>query len=161
MSNQNDIALQLQELIILNREQIAELKTMAAQLQKDNADFRTSIIKELADFKENINNNFSVLKDSIHNRISTFENKIDNKLSDMRYDINSLHSEIGFINQRITGIEHDITGLYHWDYWLLSAILFFATLPYWADIIKSIPLAISSCIKGVLFLFKKDRIKND
>ena len=139
----NNTVLLLRELIATNREQIAELKALSAQMQKYNAEFRASMIKEFSDFK-----------DSINTRLNDFENGVDGRLTGM-------HAEIGQINQRLTGIEHDITGLYHWDYWLLSFILFFAALPHLADIIKAIPVAITETIRDVMAIFGKGKTSND
>ena len=135
----NNIALMLRELIATNREQIAEMKALSAQMQKDNAEFRASMIKEFSDFRTDIHL----------------------EVSGIRSEINDIHAEIGQINQRLTGIEHDVTGLYHWDYWLLSFILFFAALPHLADIIKAIPVAITETIRGVMAIFGKGKTSND
>ena len=122
----NNIALQLRELIATNREQIAEMKALAAQIQRDNANFQANLIKELANFKENV----------------------DAKLT-------GVHSDIGQINQRITGIEHDVTGLYHWDYWLLTIIIAIVALPQIISGVKALFAAVAEGIEGIISVLRK------
>ena len=126
-TDMNNITLQLRELIATNREQIAEMKALAAQIQRDNANFQTNVIKELADFKENV----------------------DAKLA-------GIHSEIGQINQRITGIEHDVTGLYHWDYWLLTIIIAIVAMPQIISGVKALFAAVAEGIEGIISVFRKE-----
>lgn len=126
-TDMNNITLQLRELIATNREQIAEMKALAAQNQRDNANFQTNVIKELADFKENV----------------------DAKLA-------GIHSEIGQINQRITGIEHDVTGLYHWDYWLLTIIIAIVAMPQIISGVKALFAAVAEGIEGIISVFRKE-----
>ena len=125
-TDMNNITLQLRELIATNREQITEMKALAAQIQRDNANFQTNVIKELADFKENV----------------------DAKLA-------GIHSEIGQINQRITGIEHDVTGLYHWDYWLLTIIIAIVALPQIISGVKALFAAVAEGIEGIISVLRK------
>ena len=122
----NNIALQLRELIATNREQIAEMKALAAQIQRDNANFQANLIKELANFKENV----------------------DAKLT-------GVHSDIGQINQRIIGIEHDVTGLYHWDYWLLTIIIAIVALPQIISGVKALFAAVAEGIEGIISVLRK------
>ena len=133
----HSIALQLRELIATNREQIAEMKALAAQIQKDNAEFRSLMVQEFANFKDNINKEFSA-----------FSNNVNAELSGM-------HSEIGLINQRITGIEHDIAGLYHWDYWLLSIIIAVVAMPQIISGVKALFAAVAEGIAGIISAFRK------
>ena len=126
-TDMNNITLQLRELIATNREQITEMKALAAQIQRDNANFQTNVIKELADFKENV----------------------DAKLA-------GIHSEIGQINQRITGIEHDVTGLYHWDYWLLTIIIAIVAMPQIISGVKALFAAVAEGIEGIISVFRKE-----
>ena len=127
----NSITLQLRELITINREQIAEMKALSAQGQKDNAEFRAQSTKNFADFKDGI----------------------DLKLAE-------IHSEIIQINQRITGLEHDVSGLYHWDYWLLSIILVVIALPHLADIVKSVVGAVTEGVISIVAIFRKGSSPN-
>ena len=128
----NSITLQLRELITINREQIADMKTLSAQMQKDNAEFRTQITKDFANFKDSI----------------------DSRLTE-------IHTEITQINQRITGLEHDVSGLYHWNYWLLSIILVVIALPHLVDIIKSVVGAVTYGITSLAAIFKKESSTNN
>ena len=140
----HSIALQLRELIATNREQIAEMKALAAQIQKDNAEFRSLMVQEFANFKDNINKEFSA-----------FSNNVNAELSGMHSEISGMHSEIGLINQRITGIEHDIAGLYHWDYWLLSIIIAVVAMPQIISGVKALFAAVAEGIAGIISVFKK------
>ena len=144
----NYIILNLRELISLNREQISEMKAVAAQIQKDNADARAQSTKDFADFKDSINKDFFSLRENIIHEFSSLKSSIDTGLSE-------IHSEFAHINQRITGIEHDVAGLYNWDYWLLSIILALFALPQIISGIKSLFGVITEGISGVIALFRK------
>lgn len=133
----NSIEIQLRELIATNREQIAEIKALAAQIQKDNAEFRSLMIQEFAHFKENVNK-----------ELSTFSSNINAEIA-------GIHSEIGQINQRITGIEHDVTGLYHWDYWLLTIIVAIIAMPQIISGVKALLGAIAEGLERIISVFRK------
>ena len=135
-SDMNNIALQLRELITINREQIAEMKALAAQMQKDNAEFRERI------------------KDDINSRFNTFENRFS-----PRFD--KLEATIGVMQNDITGLKHDVAGLYHWDYWLLTIIVAILALPQIISGVKALFSAITEGIAGIIAIFRKESISHD
>ena len=113
----NNIALQLRELIATNREQIAEMKALAAQIQKDNAEFREQIINEFIAFKE-----------------------------DARKEFDKVHAEISIMQSDIRVQNTRIDDLIHWNYWLIAFVVAFFTLPSIAEGLKSLLKALASVI---------------
>ena len=51
-NDMNAVLTELRELIMVNREQIAEMKALSAQIQKDNAEFHLLMIKAFNEFAE-------------------------------------------------------------------------------------------------------------
>ena len=73
---------------------------------------------------------------------------------DMRNGFDKINSKIIVLQGDTEGLKHDVTGLYHWDYWLLSIILVLFAMPQIVAGIKSLFGAISDSIAGILALFK-------
>ena len=116
---------------------ISRLELMLAGIRQDNAEFKAQIIKDNAEFKDNINV-----------RLDAFENKINTRLDKMEAKISVLHDDN-------IGLKHDVSGLYHWDYWLLSIILVLFAMPQIVAGIKSLFGAITDGIAGIIALFRK------
>ena len=110
---------------------------MLAGIRKDNAEFKAQIIKDNAEFKESVNA-----------RLDAFEGKINTRLDTMEAKISVLHDDN-------VGLKHDVSGLYHWDYWLLSIILVLFAMPQIVAGIKSLFGAITDGIAGIISLFRK------
>ena len=116
---------------------ISRIELMLAGIRQDNAEFKAQIIKDNAEFKDNINV-----------RLDAFENKINTRLDKMEAKISVLHDDN-------IGLKHDVSGLYHWDYWLLSIILVLFAMPQIVAGIKSLFGAITDGIAGIIALFRK------
>ena len=116
---------------------ISRIELMLAGIRQDNAEFKAQIIKDNAEFKDNINV-----------RLDAFENKINTRLDKMEAKISVLHDDN-------IGLKHDVSGLYHWDYWLLSIILLLFAMPQIVAGIKSLFGAITDGIAGIIALFRK------
>ena len=132
--NINDITLQLRELIATNREQIAEMKAIAAQMQKDNAEFR-----------EQMTNNFNTFKNEVRNDLANFKNETNNKFDKIHAEIVALQSDIRVQTTRID-------DLIHWNYWLIAFIVALFTLPILGETLKD---GIKSLVHGIAAIFKK------
>ena len=96
-----------------------------ALTQKENADFRVQVQKDIATFKDEI-----------------------------RTDLSKIHSEIGVLQRDVEGLKHDVVGLYHWDYWLLSIILIVFVMPQFIVGIQSLFKAIADGIGTLRSAFK-------
>ena len=131
-TDMNNITLLLRELIASNREQIAEMKALSAQIQKDNAEFRERITKENSEFREKIST-----------ELTNFEGKIHKELEILHAEITVLQSDVRVQNTRID-------DLIHWNYWLIAFVVAFFTLPSIAEGIKSLLKAIAHSITSTL-----------
>ena len=121
---------------------------MLAGIRKDNAEFKAQIIKNNAEFKESVNARLDAFENKINTRLDAFEGKINTRLDKMEAKISVLHDDN-------VGLKHDVSGLYHWDYWLLSIILVLFAMPQIVAGIKSLFGAITDGIAGILSLFRK------
>lgn len=129
MMTSNDvdaITIQLRELIAVNKEQIAEMKTLAAQMQRDNAEFHALMIKEFSDFKVEV-----------------------------RQDIKELRAEVVVLQRDVEGIKHDVAALFHWDYWILTFIAAALVVPHLSEIMKTLIGAVVQGVSTVASLFSK------
>ena len=133
---------------LLLREHFAQTDKQLADIRKDNAEFKAQIIKDNADFKESINNRLDAFENKVNTRLDTFESRINTRLDGMQAQILELHDDN-------IGLKHDISGLYHWDYWLLSIILVVFAMPQIVAGIKSLFGAITEGIAGIIALFRK------
>ena len=122
---------------LLLREHFAQTDKQLADIRKDNAEFKAQIIKDNTEFK-----------DSINARLDTFERRVNTRLESMQAQIVKLHDD------NIV-LKHDVAGLYHWVYWLLSIILIVFAMPQIVAGIKSLFGAITDGIAGIIALFRK------
>lgn len=137
-SNDTDtITIQLKELILINKEQIAEMKTLAAQIQRDNAEFHALMIKEFSNFTR-----------KQEERFEAFSQKLDS-----RFD--RLETQIAVMQNDITGLKHDVASLFHWDYWILTFIAAALVIPHLPDIVKNLVGAVTQGVLAVASLFSK------
>ena len=74
---------------------------------------------------------------------------------DMRNGFDKINAQIIVLQGDTEGLKHDVTGLYHWDYWLLSIILVLFAMPQIIAGVKSLFSAITDGIAGILTLFKR------
>ncbi len=127
---------------------ISRLELMLAGIRQDNAEFKAQIIKNNAEFKESVNARLDAFENKINTRLDAFEGKINTRLDKMEAKISVLHDDN-------VGLKHDVSGLYHWDYWLLSIILVLFAMPQIVAGIKSLFGAITDGIAGIIALFRK------
>ncbi len=135
-SNDADaITIQLRELIAVNKEQIAEMKTLAAQMQRDNAEFRALMIKEFSDFKS----------------------EVKQDIKEIRQDMKELRAEVVVLQRDVEGIKHDVAALFHWDYWILTFIAAALVVPHLSEIMKNLVGAVVQGVTAVASLFRKGK----
>ena len=144
-SNDADaITIQLRELISVNKEQIAEIKTLAAQMQRDNAEFRALMIKEFSNFKAEQNANFDA-----------FKTEVRQDIKEIRQDVQELRAEVIVLQRDVEGIKHDVAALFHWDYWILTFIAAALVIPHLSEIMKTLIGAVAQGVSAVSSLFSK------
>ena len=168
-SNDADaITIQLRELIAVNKEQIAEMKTLAAQMQRDNAEFHALMIKEFSDFKAEQNARFDAFAEKQDAKFDTFTEKQDAKFAsfrseirqdftNLRQDMKELKAEVVVIQRDLEGIKHDVAALFHWDYWILTFIAAALFVPHLSEIMKTLVGAVSQGVSAVASLFRKGK----
>ena len=148
-SNDTDtITVQLKELISVNKEQIAEMKTLAAQIQRDNAEFHALMIKEFSDFTRKQEERFDAFSSKFEAKFEAFSQK-----SDTRFD--RLETQIAVMQNDITGLKHDVASLFHWDYWILTFVAAALVIPHLPDIMKSLVGAVTQSVSAIASLFSK------
>ena len=63
------------------------------------------------------------------------------------------------LQRDVTGLKHDVQGLYHWNYWLLSIILVLFAMPQIVAGVKSLFGVIFDGVSALAGLFRKDNVK--
>ena len=144
----NEVVLQLRELVTVNREQIAEMKAVTAQMQKDNAEFRAMMVKEFNTFKDEVRQDMKTFKAEVREDMKTFKTEVNT-----RFD--NLEATVSVIEKDIIGLKHYVAGLYHWDYWLLSIVLVVFAMPQIVAGLKSLFSVITEGIAGIIALFRR------
>ena len=127
---------------------ISRIELMLSDIRRDNAEFKAQIVKDNADFKESLITRLDAFEGKINARIDAFEGKISTRLE-------GVQAQIAVLQNDITGLKHDVTGSYHWDYWLLSIILVVFAMPQIVAGLKSLFGAIADGIAGIIAVFRK------
>ena len=123
---------------LLLREHFARTDKQLSDMRADNAEFRAEMVRLYNDFAEKQTAKFDA-----------FTQKTDARF-------NHLEEQIAVMQNDITGLKHDVAGLYHWDYWLLSIILVVFAMPQIVAGIKSLFGALADGISQVIGAFRKD-----
>ena len=134
-----DNTMDMPRLELLLREHFARTDKQLAEFRKDNAEFHALMVKEFNEFTEKVNT-----------RLDAFEGKVNE-----RFD--RLDATVGVMQNDITGLKHDVAGLYHWDYWLLSIILVVFAMPQIVAGLKALFSAIAEGIAGIVSAFRGGR----
>ena len=175
-----DNSLDMPKLELLLREHFARTEKQLSDMRKDNAEFRTQMIKEFNKFEEKINTRLDAFEEKTNARLDAFEKKTEARLdafekktearldafekktearldafekkTEARFD--KLEAATAVMQNDITGLKHDVAGLYHWDYWLLSIILVVFAMPQIVAGIKSLFTAIAEGVSLVINAFR-------
>ena len=153
-----DNSLDMPKLELLLREHFARTEKQLSDMRKDNAEFRTQMIKEFNKFEEKINTRLDAFEEKTNARLDAFEKKTEARLdafekkTEARFD--KLEAVTTVMQNDITGLKHDVAGLYHWDYWLLSIILVVFAMPQIVAGIKSLFTAIAEGVSLVINAFR-------
>ena len=130
---------------MLLREHFARTEKQLSDMRADNAEFRVQMMKEQREFEARQEARFS----EFEARQSAFKARTDAKFE-------KLTGAIVELQRDVTGLKHDVQGLYHWDYWLLSIILVIFAMPQIVAGVKSLFGAIIDGVSALVALFHKD-----
>lgn len=140
-----------------NAEFKAQMKDDMAAMRQENAEFRTqmkdnmaAMRQENAEFRVQMKDDMNAFKDEVRKDISTLENK-------MNSGFEKVHTEIGVLQRDVVGLKHDVSNLYHWNYWLLSIILVVLVMPQVIAGIKSFFGTIAEGMVRLLSLFRQEK----
>ena len=128
----NDEALTVNTLTLILDKHFAQTDKQLALMREDNAKFREQIRQDFDTFKKEVREDLSRL--------------------DMKLD--KVYGEVIVLQRDVEGLKHDVAGLYHWDYWLLSIILIVFVMPQFIVGIQSFFKAITEGIRGIRSAFK-------
>ena len=145
---------------MLLREHFAQTDKQIAEMKAENAEFHARMIKDFDEFKSEVRKDIKDFKSEVRQDIKEFKSEvkqeIDNLRSEVRHDIRELKAEVVELQKDVTGLKHDVQGIYHWDYWLLSIILVIFAMPQIVAGVKSLFGAIVDGISAIAVLFRKD-----
>lgn len=163
---------------LLFREHFARTDKQLSDMKAENAEFHTQMIKEfntfiekvdkrITSFEEKMDKRISSFEERVDKRISSFEEKVDAKISavDSRISVleekvdtrfNRLEAKVEVMQNDITGLKHDVSNLYTWNYWTLSIIIALLAMPQIVEGIKSLLGAVTDVISAVARIFRKE-----
>ena len=134
---------------LLLREHFARTDKQLSDMRAENAEFRAQMMKDNAEFRAEmvrLHNDFAE-KQTV--KFDTFAEKTNAK-------IDGLTAAVVELQRDVEGLKHDVQGLYHWDYWLLSIILVVFAMPQIVAGIKSLFGALAEGISQIVGAFRKD-----
>ena len=148
--------------------QIAEMKTISAQMKADNAEFHALILKEFHDFAEKQEAKFQAFTEKQEAKFDAFTEKqeakfdaftekIDQKFEAVDKRFEAVQLQITDLQISNEGLRHDVAGLYHWNYWLLSLVIAAMTMPH---ILEGIKQLARSVFGGISVIWGTFRNKN-
>ena len=153
-----DNSLDMPKLELLLREHFARTEKQLSDMRKDNAEFRTQMIKEFNKFEEKINTRLDAFEEKTNARLDAFEKKTEARLdafekkTEARFD--KLEAITTVMQNDITGLKYDVARPYQRDYWLLSIILVVFAMPQIVAGIKSLFTAIAEGVSLVINAFR-------
>ena len=133
--------------------QIAEMKAVSAQMKADNAEFHALILKEFHDFAEKQEAKFNAFTEKQEAKFDAFTEKIDQKFEAVDKRFEAVQLQITDLQISNEGLRHDVAGLYHWNYWLLSLVIADMTMPHILEGIKQLARSVSSGISVIWSAF--------
>ena len=109
-----------------------------SDMRQENAEFRREMLQEIKGFKT-----------EIRQEVKDFKTE-----TTARFD--GLTAAVVELQRDVEGLKHDVQGLYHWDYWLLSIILVVFAMPQIVAGVKALFGAITEGISGIISLFRRE-----
>lgn len=117
--------------------QMSDMKADISDMRRENAEFRREMLQEFKDFKS-----------EIRQEIKDFKAE-----TSARFD--GLTAAVVELQRDVEGVKHDVQGLYHWDYWLLSIILVVFAMPQIVAGLRALFGAVTEGISGIIALFRR------
>ena len=148
------IELLLREHFAQTDKQISDMKAIAAQMKADNAEFHAQMMKEQREFEARIEARIDAFEAKQEARFNAFEARQEARDARQDAKIDALTTAVVELQRDVEGLKHDVQGLYHWDYWLLSIILVIFAMPQIVAGVKSLFVAVTEGIAGIISLFR-------
>ena len=174
-----DNGVDMMRLEMLLREHFARTDKQLSEMRADNAEFRAQMLKEQREFETRIEAKFDAFEAKQEAKFEAFEAKQDARFerleakqdarfekleakNDTRFErletrFDSLTAEVVELQRETVGIKHDVAGLYHWNYWIISIILAIVVMPHVVAALKFLASGLAGLISGVLSLFRQNR----
>ena len=141
---------------LLLREHFARTDKQLSDMRAENAEFRTQMIKEFNTFIEKVDKRISSFEEkvdakisAVDSRISVLEDKVDTRF-------NRLEAKVEVMQNDITGLKHDVSNLYTWNYWTLSIVIALLAMPQIVEGIKTLLGAVTDILSAVARIFRKE-----
>lgn len=160
----NDNAVDMTRLELLLREHFARTDKQLSDMRAENAEFRASMVKEFRDFAEKQDTKFEAFKSEIKQEMQDFKAEIKQDIQSFKAETNTrfdrLETQTAVIQNDITGLKHDVSNLFTWNYWTLSIILALVAMPHIVAGVKSLIQALSEGISLIVGAFKGNKREN-
>ena len=155
-----DNAIDMTRLELLLREHFARTDKQLSDFRAENAEFHTKLMKEMSDFKTEIRQEMNDFKTDLRQEMNDFRTEIRQEISEfraeVRRDTKELRADVVELQKDAVGLKHDVEGLYHWNYWLLSVILVVFAMPQIVAGIKSLFTTVAEGISAIAGAFRKE-----
>ena len=116
---------------------------------EEKTDARFNALEAKTDAKFNaVDARFNALEEKTDTRFNALEAKTDAKFDKLTASVVELQRDV-------EGVKHDIAGLYHWDYWLLTVIIAVIAMPQIITGIREFFRAVADGIAVVIGAFRK------
>ena len=142
----------MNELKLLLENHFNRTEKQLADFQKDNAEFKSLMIKEFSDFKETMRKEFSDFKDEMRVELQGVRSEIANVRSELKAEIADVRAEIADVRSEVRIQSTRIDKLVHWNYWFIALFAAFFLMPSVIDGVRSTFKALSNSISA---LFKR------
>ena len=150
------IELLLREHFAQTATQISDMKAIAAQMKADNAEFHAQMMKEQREFEARIEARIDAFEAKQEARFNAFEARQEARDARQDAKIDALTTAVVELQRDVEGLKHDVQGLYHWDYWLLSIILVIFAMPQIVAGVKSLFGAIVDGVSALVRVFRRE-----
>ena len=126
-------------LMVLILDGLKDIRQEIRSLRNENAEFRLEVRQEIKDFKTEVKQDIANFKAETNARFDRLE------------------AQVSVMQNDITGLKHDVSNLYTWNYWTLSIILALAAMPHVVAGIKSLFGAIADGISLIAGAFRRSK----
>ena len=150
----------MQVLTLMLEKHFADTNAQISEMRRDNAEFREQIRQDMRDLEDRVNARIDALDAKFTTKIDALDEKFTKKTEalDTKFtaQFDAVHAEIAHMQSDITGLKHDVAGLYNWDYWLLTIIIAVIAMPQIVEGLKSLFMAIAEGLGVIVSAFRKE-----